>query len=118
MAAVARLKLIQSALTDSATGTSYSLGGRANSFAAWLNVSACHASTTVNAKLQHSPDGTNWIDLVSFTAIAGTTGTEAKYQASFTGAGVVFPNVRAVVTLAGATKSATVLVALYFDDNK
>lgn len=118
MASASRLKLVSSALTASNTSDSQSLPGSAEKFIGWLNVSANDGATTVNAKIQHSPDGSNWIDLCTFAAVVNTTGVQAVHQED---AGFlkkqVFPNLRSVVTLAG-TPSATVEVSLYFDPNR
>lgn len=103
------------ALTAATTnGTAVNLPARAKKLIGHLNVSACHADTTVTAKIQHSPDQTNWYDYLTFTAVAGTTGTETK--APTTNDLACFQNVRSVVTLAGTTKAATVTVDLWFEN--
>lgn len=118
MASIAKLPLYSGAITTTTTGDAKSLQNRAKKFIAFLNVSACHAATTVDVRLQHSPDKTNWKEIVNFTDVVGATGSEAIYEGSFTGAGCVFPNIRAVVNLSGATQSATVDVSIWFDDDK
>ena len=119
MASISKLTLTSAALTAVTTDSdAKSLQNKCQKFIAWVNVTVCDAATTVSAKLQHSPDKLIWVDVVSFTNIVGTTGSEAKHEASFTGVGALFPNIRAVTTLAGATKAATVEVSLWFDDNR
>ena len=118
MASNSRIKLIDRALTASVNGDVFDLPDSAKKFIAWLNVSANDGATTVSAKIQHSPDKVNWIDVVSFANVVNTTGVEAKHEASFVVANQgLFPNVRCVVTLAG-TPSATVEVSLWFDPDR
>lgn len=69
----------------------------------WLSVTSQHADTTLDAKIEHSPDKVNSKDLVSFTQQTGTEGSELK--------GIALPImgfVRVSVTLTGTTKAATV----------
>lgn len=113
MASVSRVELKSGALTASANGSSIALESFSKSFVGWLHVSACHAATTVAAKIQHSADGTNWVDLETFTNVVGTTGVQAGQITE-----AVLPFVRGAVTLSGATQSATVLMSLYFDKEK
>lgn len=81
-------------------------------FIAWLHVSANDGSTTVDAEIQHSADGTNWKTLAAFTNIANTTGSEAVAVTI-----PVLPYVRSNVVLTG-TPSATVKVQLWHDKTK
>lgn len=92
------------------TGTTVPLKKRQANFVAFLNVSACHADTTVAVKIQHSPDGSLWYDHTSFTNVVGAAGAEPKNISA-----PVLPNVRSVITLSGTTKSATVAVDLFND---
>jgi hypothetical protein len=99
------------ALTAATTnGTGVSLGVGDTDFCTFINVSACNGATTVAAKIQHSPDNSNWVDLVSFTSIVGATGTECKDITVH-----VMPYVRSVVALSGVTKAATVSIHLFYD---
>jgi hypothetical protein len=115
MASSAQLTLQAATAITAATtnGVKQSLEPKSSDFIGWLHVSVCHADTTVAAKVQHSPDGTNWTDVISFTNIAGTTGFEPK---AITVA--LLPYVRSVVTLSGTTKSATVKVELYYEPKR
>lgn len=73
----------------------------------WLSVSAQHADTTLDCKIQHSADKLTAVDLVSFTQMTGTEGAELK--------AITLPImgfIRAVVTLAGATTEATTTVEM------
>lgn len=110
MATTSRLKLIDESLTDDLTSTSKSLSQEHKNFLGFIKTTATNAATTVNGKIQHSPNGTDWFDVVSFTAIAGTNTSEVK-----TISGSLFANIRAVVTLAGATKASHVQLDLWFD---
>jgi hypothetical protein len=115
MASVNRLELQPStALTAAATNSERkSLNLFDCNFVAWMKTSAIHAATTVNAKIQHSANGTDWEDLVAFTALAGVTGFESKQITVY-----VLPHVRSVVALSGLTLAATTEVALYNDKSK
>lgn len=119
MASVAKLALQSGAITASVTSDSKSLEPNYKKFIGWLDVSACDAATTVAAKIQHSPDKTNWIDFCTFTNVVGAAGRQAIHETSFaTASQGLFPNIRSVVTLSGVTLSATVAVELYFDPDK
>lgn len=119
MASSSKLILVNEALTASQTSEVKSLGPRSKKFVAFLLVSAINAATTVAAKIQHSPDGSTWFDLVSFTNLVGVTGSELKQESAFAVASSpVLGQVRSVVTLSGATQTATVRVDLCFDDDK
>lgn len=110
MASTAKQTLIDSqAITAaSTTGTTFGMPGRSDYHVGFLKATSVNAATTVTAKIQHSPNGTDWFDLVTFTNIVGTAGSEVVNIT----AGVL-PNIRGTVTLAGATKAATILVEIY-----
>ncbi|MBR9701037.1 hypothetical protein GOV11_04185 [Candidatus Woesearchaeota archaeon] len=112
MASTSLVSFLSEALTASKTTAKISLGPRQKAFIGWLDISANDGSTTVDAKIQHSPDGTNWVDLATFTQVVNLTGQEALQITDS-----IFVNVRSVVTLAG-TPSATVKVQLWSDDDK
>lgn len=117
MASTSKLTLVSAALTADNTSLSQSLPPESKKHIAWLKVSANNGTTTVAAKIQHSPNGTDWIDFATFTNIVNTTGSQAIHEASFAVANqALFPNVRSVVDLTGA--SATVEVSLWFDPSK
>lgn len=95
-------------LTATTVGEKKSLENYATGFIAEIIATAVHAATTVTGKIEHSGDGTNWYDLATFAAIAGASGKEIVNVTAH-----VLPNVRANVTLAGATQEATVTVRLH-----
>lgn len=105
--------LSSQALTASATSDPQTLSAKDKSFIGFLNVTDINAATTLNAKIQHSPDKSTWFDLVSFAALAGVTGNELKFPTTD-----VLGYVRSVVTLAGATQTATVTLELVYDADK
>lgn len=84
-------------------------------FILYVSVTA-FTGTNITATLQHSADGTNWIDVgapAAFTA----TGVKILDQASFTVAGAkLLPKVR--VNYTGTLTSVTVTASLYFDKMK
>ncbi len=69
---------------------------------------AIHADTTVTAKIQTSCDNVTWFDLIAFTAITDTSGSEIKIPTSLYGLSLV----RASVALSGSTLQATVTLTL------
>lgn len=113
MASTNVITLVSDALTATATSDAKSLEQRFDRFIGWIDVSAIHAATTVAAKIQHSPDGTNWKDWITFTNAVGAVAREAVFPTTD-----VFGRVRSVVTLSGATQSATVKVQLWYDPSK
>lgn len=101
------------ALTATNTGSEKVLETGSDKFLGTITATAVNGATTVAGKIQHSHDGTNWFDLVSFTNIVGTSGQEVKQITDS-----VLPRVRSVVTLSGATQAATVTVILWFDKRR
>lgn len=111
MASVGKVTLQAStALTASADGTAKILEQKSTGFVGWLKASAVNGATTIATKIQHSANGTDWVDLGSFTNLVGVSGFEAIQITSS-----VLPYVRSKVTLTGATQAATVDVSLYLD---
>lgn len=111
MASVSKIQLYPStALTASADGTAKTTEAIQHSFVGWVKATAVNAATTIASKIEHSANGTDWVTLVSFTNIVGTSGFEAKQITDS-----VLPFVRAVFTLSGATQAATVEMSLYYD---
>lgn len=100
------------ALTADLTTDAQSLDPSNSEFICFLKATAVHADTTVDAKIQHSPNRADWYDLKAFTAIVGVDGSQVIVLNPTTEA--VLPNVRAVIDLSGSTLQATVTTELYF----
>lgn len=114
MASVSRIELLPStALTATATGDSKVLEIGSANFVGWLKATGVNGATTIAAKIQHSANGTDWVDLVAFTNLVGVAGFEVKQITDN-----VLLYVRTVVTLSGGTQAATVLVSLYHDKSR
>jgi len=113
MASTSKLALSSAAITTTTTSAAKSLESNATAFIAFIDVSVQGGASTTTAKIQHSPDGNRWIDLASFTPVVNTTGFEAVQVTVG-----VFPNIRSVVTMSGATPTATVAVSLWFDPSR
>lgn len=114
MASVSRIELLPStALTATNTADAKVLEIGSVNFIGWLKATGVNGATTVAAKIQHSANGTDWVDLVSFTSLVGVNGFESKQITDN-----VLLYVRSVVTLSGATQAATVLVSLYHDKGR
>ena len=86
-----------------------SLPGLTTDFVAVLTVK--NNTTTVGGKIEHSPDGEDWVDLVSFTGGAGASFLEVVDLTA-----IPLGHVRANMTVAGA--SADVKVQLRYDSRK
>lgn len=61
------------------------------------------SSPTTTPKVQHSVDGTNWIDLVTATAISADTAGAPEVKDTTNITGPVFRYLRGVMTLGGGT---------------
>lgn len=97
--------------TASTDGTSYQLspsGVPADAeWGVWFSGVNNSGTPTLDMKVQHSPDGVLWVDLVSATQL--TTTDAAEYVEITTDFG---PYVRAVSTLGGTTPDYDVTVKL------
>lgn len=113
MASGSKIKLFPStALTATTTnGTAAQLQSSATDLICELSVTVIDAATTATCKVQHSPDGTRWYDLASFTAVAGSVSSELKFPSTAS-----LLNLRATIALAGSTKSATLSIDVWFRD--
>lgn len=98
------------ALTDSAVGSSVKLENGWSDFVGYIKATSVNGATTLDCDIEHSPDGTNWYVKASFTQIVGSDSNEI-----ITVAAPLCGFVRANITLAGATKAATVEVQLAYD---
>lgn len=90
------------------SGSALALAPSDDDFLAYIKCTAVNGATTVSGKIQHSPDGSDWIDLVAFADQVGSGSSEVK-----TVSGPVFKHIRGFVGLAGVTKAATVTMELH-----
>lgn len=112
MASEKSVSLQNGQLLTTTNGAAVDLPGKTKDLIAWLNVTAINGATTLDVKIQHSPDKTNWYDLGSaFTQLVGVTGNELVRITDSS-----FQFVRMVATLAGATQDATLSVQLFHDE--
>jgi hypothetical protein len=112
MASVQKLRLLEKAAAAAdQTGAAQSLLPKSGNFIGVIRTVNQNGATTVTAKIQHSPDGTNWADYIAFTAINATSGFEVKHPTNQP----ILPHVRAIATVTGATKLADIYVDLFFD---
>ena len=120
MAAIGKKVLLDgTALTATKTGDAVSMPNNADQLIAFIKTANTHASTTVAGKVQHSPNGTDWFDLVTFTSIVGTDTSEVKLPVIDTvTVDKCLVQVRGVATLSGATQESDVTIELYFDPKK
>lgn len=114
MAATNKYNTLAAQVIDSDTttnGTTLQLPAWATNV--WLeSIVSARTDGTFTAKLQHSPDGTNWFDNGTATA-QSTDSTQVK---AATANGLMY--VRAVVTSASTTDGATVQLNIWYGDNK
>lgn len=72
------------------------------------------ATPTLDAKIQHSPDGVVWKDLLTFTQATTGSGSEDVHITPTTlGGTVIFPQLRAVSTLGGTNPNYDIDVRFY-----
>jgi hypothetical protein len=94
---------------ETTTGSSASVDNSAastNGGVAHLHMTAISGSgASITVKVQHSVDGTTWVDLVTFTA--ATTTTQQRVEVT----GTVYRYQRATRTMSGTTPSVTHAVA-------
>jgi hypothetical protein len=113
MATSSKETLVNGAISGATTNTDRKqLAARCHSFLGWLNLTAIGAGSTLNAKIQHSVDGENWTDLVSFAALAAP-GTELKTITAPVG-----HQVRGVLALAGGVLTGTAKLEIWFDPDR
>jgi hypothetical protein len=96
-------------LTATTVGASFNLPGRSDSHVAFLKAANTNGATTVTGKIEHSPNGVDWFDLATFAALVGVNGSEVVNLTIG-----VLSQVRANVTLAGATQASDVTVELHY----
>jgi len=76
-----------------------------------LDLDSVHADSTIDMKIQHSPDGVDWYDLLIFNQVVGVDGKQLKKMDSSV------RYLRAVLTIAGTTKSVIPVLNLYYCHN-
>lgn len=115
MASVQRIQLLSGTITADTTTAAVSVEPYNKQFIGWLNITAFTA-TTADVKLQHSANGTHWVDWITF-AQATATGTKTAYPLTSGGHPLdrCLPFVRAVVDLDAGATTVTLDVSLYYD---
>lgn len=68
MASSAKAILLNESIAGAVNGESKSLGTKGKDYICSLVVSN-YSAGTVNSKVQHSPNGVDWVDLVTFTGL-------------------------------------------------
>lgn len=103
-------------LTATATSEAFKLKNESSDFVAFIKTESTNGATTVDGKLQHSPNGSDWFDLISFTSIVGTDSQEL-IQINNSSLHVL-PYVRSVATLSGGTQDSDVTIGLFYSLGK
>lgn len=105
MASIEKRELLSADVSGGATGSTFELD-KENNFIGFLKVSA-YTSGTIDVRIQHSPNNSDWFDLVNFSDLVAT-GSEAVNITSN-----VFKYVRAVELGSGV---GTVLCELHLSE--
>jgi hypothetical protein len=112
MASISVINLVNSlALAANLTGDAKALSIFQKNFIGVIHCANVNAATTVAAKIEHSDDGVNWFDAVSFTNIVGASANHEQKQVTIN----LLQYVRANITLSGTTKLADVKINLCHD---
>ena len=105
MASVGTIKLMDETLAGALTGTQKALEQKQHSYI-FSATTKSGAAGSFDFKLQHSPDGQTWHDLVTIPTIAGVGQDYVNITTP------IFANVRAVQTNTG---TGDVLVQMHYD---
>jgi hypothetical protein len=85
MACQTIIPLLNSTLTVTGQGSSIALPAKLSRWVALITGGAVTGTNpTLDLKIQHSADGTNWVDLISFTQITASSAVEYKFAAAAT----------------------------------
>lgn len=111
MASVSRLSFFNEVVTATENADKQSLNQRSKAFVGFVKLSGRSAGD-YTAKLQHSPNGTDWTDLATFAALTANGSEVVQITVN------VLPYIRAVVTVANGPGDGTLLVQLWYDEDK
>lgn len=109
MASIGMIRLLSDNIASNTSSTSQTTSQKSTQFVGFLKVEN-HAAGTYTVKIEHSGNGVDWADLVSFTAISADGSEYINVTTS------VLPNVRASVEVTSG--DADITVDLFFDPNK
>jgi len=116
MASAYKVVLNESAVVAaSANTTAKSLTSRLDSFVGFFKLSGRTAGD-YTVKIQHSPNGSDWFDVVSFTAPPSADGQNFSELKQITTN--ILGQVRANLVVANGPGDGTVLVELWYDEKK
>lgn len=121
MAAIAKKVLLDgTSLTATTTSDPVVMSNNSDKLIGFIKTANQNAATTVAGKIQHSPNGDDWFDLLTFTNIVGATPSSELKLPVIDSVTVdkCMLHVRAVATLSGATQASDVTIELYYDPNK
>ena len=110
MSSVAKLVLLDETITASKDGSGFSLQNYQIDFVGIIKITSYVAGTFVG-KIQHSVDGIDWFDLLTFSSLTSAT-QELKFPTTN-----VLGHVRAIVT-ASSTPNAHIFIALNYRTSK
>lgn len=113
MASIKKLELVNvTARSNNVTGDVKSLEQNTRNFIGFIKTANLGAGTTVTGFIQHSPNQTDWFDLMSFT---GLTTDDSELQFPTTS---VLPFIRGTATIAGGADVSDVLIEIWFEPSK
>lgn len=95
------------------TSTTLSLQSKTTHILARLHaVNNAGTLPTLDVVVQHSPDGSTWTTILTFTQVTTSTDSNEDKQFKITD-GLLFPYVRAVATIAGTNPSYDFTTTIY-----
>jgi len=111
MASTSKKVCVTQAVTANVIGEKVAISQKAKSFIG-LNRISDYVAGNFTAKIQHSPNGTDWFDLKAFTAALAANGSEIQQITDS-----VFENIRGHIATA-AGPNATVEVELHYEEGR
>ena len=109
------ITLLQNEVAALVTKTSTTLTLRPNTTHVLARLHAVKNSgtnPTLDVVVQHSPDGTNWTTILTFTQVTTSANSNEDKQFKITD-GLLFPYLRAVATLAGTNPNYDFTTTIY-----
>lgn len=109
MAAVQKISIHSGAVSGNTSGAAVSLEGLQTDYVGFVDVSALGAGTTATIKIERSPNGSDWFDWISFSAVSAV----GKQIKDATAPGLSYA--RMLVSFVGGTTTATITLSLHYD---
>lgn len=111
MASASKKILFNKVQTATENGVATSIGPKAKSFIGYVKLTG-RGQGDYTAKIEHSPNGSDWYEVAAFAQLTAD-GTEVKQITTN-----IFPNIRAQSTVANGPGDGTLLVELWYDEDR